>query len=64
MTNRRAFLKDLLGVVPADAAVPAVGCLAQEPAASGIETVIGRNYFGELGVEPFIKALAPYSSPI
>ena len=62
MTNRRAFLKGLLGVVPAGAAAPAVGCLAQDPTASGIETVVGRDYFKELGVEPFINALAPYSS--
>ncbi len=56
MTSRRAFLKGLCGVAPLGSAAPTAVASAVKPAAAS------RDYFGELGVESFINALAPYST--
>jgi seryl-tRNA(Sec) selenium transferase len=59
MTNRRVFLKGLLGI---SAAASSEGRLAPYAGGWSTETTAGRDYFEELGIEPFINALAPYSS--
>jgi len=61
MTNRRAFLRGLLGFMPASAIGSSRESFAPH-ASGGSATIAGRNYFEELGIEPFINALAPYSS--
>ena len=52
MTNLRSFLKGL-GALPASTMIGSQTGLAQE---------IGRDYFADIGVQPFINAAAAYSA--
>ena len=53
MASRRSFLKGLFGAAPLGGAATSVAAASPAPAS--------RDYFGELGVESFVNALAPYS---
>jgi len=56
MTKRRTIIKGLAGAVP----LSVMGA-STTVAAAGSETA-GRDYFGELGLRPFINAAGAYSA--
>ncbi len=59
MMNRRTILQKFASILPLGMLGGATGCVKETPVTVTNE---GRDYFGELGVKPFINAAGAYSA--
>lgn len=62
MTDRRSFLRSMAWLIPGGMFYPLEKGYGIEHPIPKQEEITGKDYFGELGIRPFINAAAPYSS--